>query len=305
MITHTSESQSVRELHSELLACLRKLQPGSDPSKLVRLRKTRDSWLLSLSLRGPHADAIQIHCDAEALSVARASRRYRFSLAALKPSLHWRGARLWLEVPRRAQPSTRFERLQSELWELREDKKTVFATRALGAVREILRAAPKDALDEASCAPNDLLALCSGLEAGLTGEAVRADPLVRARLRGVKARWNLLSSEGEPLTSEEVAALLGISRQAVNKRRSSGKLLAIRLGARFGYPSWQFEKRQTVTGLEETLDALAQHDPWMQLAFFVNGNTRLAGETPLSELRLGHREQVVEAAQSYGEHGAA
>jgi hypothetical protein len=46
----------------------------------------------------------------------------------------------------------------------------------------------------------------------------------------------------------------------------------------------------------------------MQLAFFINGNDRLDGKSPLELLRTtGTREleNILGAAASYGEHGAA
>jgi hypothetical protein len=42
----------------------------------------------------------------------------------------------------------------------------------------------------------------------------------------------------------------------------------------------------------------------MQATFFLNSNTLLNGRSPLAELRRGRFQQVLEAAQSYGEHGA-
>jgi hypothetical protein len=43
----------------------------------------------------------------------------------------------------------------------------------------------------------------------------------------------------------------------------------------------------------------------MQLTFFLNANDRLNGSRPLDMLRSGKVEPVLEAAASYGEHGAA
>jgi len=57
--------------------------------------------------------------------------------------------------------------------------------------------------------------------------------------------------------------------------------------------------------LEKVLDRLKDNDPWMQLTFFLNANDRLNGSRPLDMLRSGKVEPVLEAAASYGEHGAA
>ena len=53
------------------------------------------------------------------------------------------------------------------------------------------------------------------------------------------------------------------------------------------------------------LDALRDHDPWMQSIFFPKSNDTLSGKTPLEALRQGDRESVIRAAESYGEQGAA
>ena len=60
-------------------------------------------------------------------------------------------------------------------------------------------------------------------------EALKAlapsDPLAAARLKGVQVKRDLLYGDGQPFNSEEVAKLLHITRQAVDKRRSKGQLL--------------------------------------------------------------------------------
>lgn len=66
------------------------------------------------------------------------------------------------------------------------------------------------------------------------GALQKPDPLAAAWLRGLLARAQLLESEGGPLTVDQVARLLGISRQAVEKRRCGGKLLGLDTGKR-GY----------------------------------------------------------------------
>ena len=73
----------------------------------------------------------------------------------------------------------------------------------------------------------------------------------------------------------------------------------------YAYPAFQFEEGKTLAGLKEVLDALRDHDPWMQSIFFANSNDRLSGKTPLEALRQGDRESVIRAAESYGEQGAA
>jgi len=134
-----------------------------------------------------------------------------------------------------------------------------------------------------------------------------SDPLLMARLRGVVARRELLSADGGALSGSDVAKLLDISRQAVDKRRKAGLLLAVELPKRgLLYPAWQFsETGAMLSGFVDVLEALSEHDPWAQARFFVTSNDRLNEKRPLDVLREGEVAPVLAAARSYGEHGAA
>lgn len=133
------------------------------------------------------------------------------------------------------------------------------------------------------------------------------DPLTRARLRGLQARTALLQAEGGVLGASEVADYLGITCWAVEIRRQGGALFGIPMvGQGYRYPAWQFDTPYGVLpGLREVLLALHGLDPWMQIAFMLNGNVRLSGESPLTLLRRGVNDSVILAAQAFGEHGAA
>jgi hypothetical protein len=135
---------------------------------------------------------------------------------------------------------------------------------------------------------------------------VGGDPLAKARLRGALAQRELLSADGGALGGVEVATFLGVSRQAVDKRRKAGQLFAVELPRRgYLYPAWQLTGTGVLPGLEEVLAALHDHDPWAQARFFVTGNTRLGGKRPLDRLRRGEVEAVLRAARMFDEHGAA
>lgn len=132
------------------------------------------------------------------------------------------------------------------------------------------------------------------------------DPLAAARLRGVQVKHNLLHDDGTPLNSAGVASLLGISRQAVDKRRKKGQLLAVSLGKRgYYYPLCQFYRGQILPGLEPVLTALADSDPWTHLMWLKTGDARLASQTPIACLQKGEIDRVVFAAQCYGQPNPA
>lgn len=182
----------------------------------------------------------------------------------------------------------------------------VFVRRALRAVARLSRQMGEASLREAVAAPSDLGVLLTALqsEPGLASLS-QDDPLAQARLRGIEARHRLLAAEGGTLGAQEVAAHLNLSRQAVYKRFRAGRLLAIDSG-RHGqaFPSWQLVPGGVLPGLEEVLAALAELDPWMKLAFFLETNAATGGQTPLEALRRGKLTDVLRAARLHGEHGA-
>jgi len=131
------------------------------------------------------------------------------------------------------------------------------------------------------------------------------DLLARAGLRGEKAREQLLTAEGRPLTIAEVSKVLDLSSQGVEKHRKAGRLLAVDPGnGGYVFPSWQFTKDGILPGLQAVLADLRGFSCWAQLRFFVNGNLRLNAESPLQVLRKGKLAEVRKAARNFGEHGA-
>lgn len=136
--------------------------------------------------------------------------------------------------------------------------------------------------------------------------APKTDPLTSARLRGQQMKIELLYQDDNPLSSEQVGALLRISRQAVDKRRNQGKLFGLSLGRRgYLYPSWQFQDGTILAGLEKVLTALEEYDDWTKLMFFKTGDLRLNDKTPLECLQAGEIDNVILAAESYGKLTAA
>jgi len=130
--------------------------------------------------------------------------------------------------------------------------------------------------------------------------------LFKAKCRGLEIKQKLLEAKGGVLSVNEVAKILGITRQAVDKRRQKGKLIAISWTRRgYLYPSWQFSENGVIEGLETVLIELKNYDSWSKILFMLNPNKRLNGNTPLEELRKGNIELVQRASRTYGEHGAA
>ena len=161
-----------------------------------------------------------------------------------------------------------------------------FRRRALGMVERMASEAPAEVLADALAAPTDAGALARALTSAATADAVRAlDPFAAAIARGVEAREALVRKAGGLLSAAEVARMLGITRQAVDKRRGGGKLLAVKVGGDWRYPAAQFgPSGATPAGLEEVI---ASDSPWGALSFLVSEDTVLEGRTPLQILRDG------------------
>jgi hypothetical protein len=183
----------------------------------------------------------------------------------------------------------------------------VFFSRAFNALSSITNELSSQSVEELTASPTDFELLVNALSAAsIAAESSDGDPLIRAKLRGIEHRKRIIEKLGGSLSVEQVSKLIGISRQAVDKRRSQNQVIGLTQGKRgYAYPAFQFEDGKTLDGLKEVLNALSGHDPWMQSIFFANGNDRLNHRTPLDALRQGETEAVVRAAEAYGEQGAA
>lgn len=173
------------------------------------------------------------------------------------------------------------------------------------AVERLVENVPPSALERAARASNGIDALITALSELPPAENTRSDPLSTARLRGLRARNRLLEARGGTVGSREVGELLGITRQAVHQRCKAGKLLGLETGRHgLAYPLWQFDESGLVPGLEKTLAALDDASPWMKARFLLSRNVRLEDQAPIDVLKKGRTAEVLEAAASFGEHGA-
>ena len=178
----------------------------------------------------------------------------------------------------------------------REPLKAAFLTRVIEGFIEI---ADSSNLVDITSANSNYEVLLAALQ---TPEALslltKSDPLALAKLRGLKLKQQLLEAEGGCSNSEEIAEILGVSRQAINQRRQRGKLIGLPRGkGKYLYPLWQFtDTGKTLRGLETVLEHLQKFDPWMQITFFLNPNVRLENKTPLEMLRREKVESVIISA---------
>jgi hypothetical protein len=143
----------------------------------------------------------------------------------------------------------------------------VFLRRATSALERIAATASPKVLSDALSAPTDAGSLARLLShSDVIGSAViELDPLVPALARNVEHRKILIERAGGTLSAEDTGRLLGISRQAVDKRRRAGSLLAVRQGSDWRYPACQFDETDVVAGIADVVRAYTSAGPWMAL----------------------------------------
>jgi nucleoid DNA-binding protein len=130
-------------------------------------------------------------------------------------------------------------------------------------------------------------------------------PRALALLRGKKISEDDLKDSGGSYTLQDVETLLGISRQAIDKKVQDDALLAVPgPHGRRRYPTVQFTKDGTVPGLRNVLKSLPSTNGWFRLNFLVTPDSHLAGRRPIDVLKEGDVEPVLTAAKAVGVQGA-
>ena len=165
-----------------------------------------------------------------------------------------------------------------------------FLTRATKALDQIAQRLDAAALERAVAAPTDAGALARAVsEAAAYGEAEGTlDPLAELIARGGEQKLELLKQAGGTLTVSEVARVLRLTRQGIDKRRQEHKLVAVRRGAEYAFPACQFDDDGVVPDLPAILKILGDQG-WIALAFLLSEFDELNGSTPLEVLRRKDR----------------
>jgi hypothetical protein len=163
-----------------------------------------------------------------------------------------------------------------------------FRRRAMGAVERMAREAPSEALVAALAASTDTGTLARATADQAVSEALRRlDPLAGAIARGAEVKARLAEQAGGLLSAETVGQLLGITRAAVDKRRATGKLLAVRVRSDWHYPACQFRDGEVLPGISDILARMDEATGWSVLAFLLAEDDGLDLRTPLAVLRDG------------------
>ncbi len=165
--------------------------------------------------------------------------------------------------------------------------RATFYRRMRSWAQDVALTAPEEVLADALASPS----VRGGLVRLLTETSAEADSSPTTRLReqalarGLAAKEELRERAGGFKPTAWVSEHLGISRQAVDKRRKAGKLLAVAAAdGAFAYPMCQFTPDGVVPGLEEALAAFEVESPWERLSALVNPAPALGGKSVLAVL---------------------
>jgi hypothetical protein len=174
-------------------------------------------------------------------------------------------------------------------------------------LERVSSAASPETLKAALSAPTDVGGVASLLSdlAPLGLDLSSVDPFVEAVAHGATVKQELLENAGGGLTSSQVASALGITRQAVDKRRSRQALLAVPTGSgEYLYPACQFTAEGVIPGLAEVLQAFQVQNPWTQLSALLSSAPALGNGTVLDALKRGEASKAISLIASFGEQGA-
>jgi hypothetical protein len=123
--------------------------------------------------------------------------------------------------------------------------------------------------------------------------------------RGALARKRLEQAEGGAIAAEDVADLLGLSRQGIDYLRKTKRIVAWRLaGGKWHYPVWQFHDGRVRPGISECLQELPSNDPWSHMIFFLSPRESLSGRRPLDLILSGDVSNAIAVARRHQRHGA-
>ena len=171
-----------------------------------------------------------------------------------------------------------------------------FLKRTLSAVKRMSAEMTDEMLLAALAAPSDLGTLARAIgDSRLVDPAMQIDPLAPAVARSLEHRKILLGLAGPMMSSTQVADLLVLSRQAVDKRRTASRLLALRMGSDWQYPAFQFVDGSVLPDLDRVIASQEGVDAWVVLDMLLAQDSALGGRSLLDALRQRDSQAVARA----------
>ena len=128
-------------------------------------------------------------------------------------------------------------------------------------------------------------------------EAARLEAQTQVRFAALRQ-----ARMADALSTKEVAALLGTSRQTPHDRRKARSLVGILDKGQWWFPRWQFNAsgpNGVLAGLPTVAQAIKGGD-WERANWFVRPNVYLENRTPVQALRDVDVERVLDAARLTG-----
>ena len=190
----------------------------------------------------------------------------------------------------------RFDRLASQ----QDEATATVLARAIAIVQNLLlNAKPTLFLNPALNTPDDSEFLMTILSESVA-QYPPASKRALLRLKGQRAFAQQIKDAGGTFTRQQVADLLGMTTDAVRKRRVQGKLIAIPDGDHHVYPTFQFDQSGVLKDLPELLATLQTESPVDAVQFFLISVPDL-GMSPLEVLKQGtDRDLVFRLAKQFG-----
>lgn len=206
----------------------------------------------------------------------------------------------------RSRPQSKKRGLQKSLRDSPVHRLTLvetFLKKAEKVLKDLADRAPAQVLQDALVQPDPAGGIADFISRlAATGSQVRSDPLLVAIATGTVLKKALLKRAGGTWNVNQVAKALEISRQAVDKRRDRGALLAVPSGqGDYLYPRCQFTEDGVIPELDTVLRSFRVHNPWTQLSALLAPAATLDGEQVLKALKKGNVEGVVSAISSIGD----
>ena len=303
MLTVSAQPDTIEGVETEIQKWLGSPPLAQELAPCTFSRNPKESALnvfISYAARGD----LKVQLFERCLQMQMKQKKLSLNLARFLVQTEFFQDRLCFKIAR--DPQVEHWLLTSLLRDLSESQHPAFFSRMVRVVKGLETDLTSERIEEATAAPTDQLVLLKALgSASWASELSSEDPVLAAKLKGLELRRDMLKIAGGALTSEKVAEILGVSRQAVDKRRVAGQILALTQGRRgYSYPGFQFDDGKILNGLEQVLENLRSVDPWMQLRFFTCPNERLDEKTPIEVLQKGKLRDVIAAASIYGEQGA-
>jgi hypothetical protein len=105
----------------------------------------------------------------------------------------------------------------------------------------------------------------------------------------------LIREAGELLSSSSVALRLGQTRQNINELLKRRRILGVRFGTRWKFPSIQLQEHQVLPGLAPVLHSMGDISPWAALDVLLSPKDE-PSRRPIEMLRRGDRAAALAAA---------